>query len=62
MSILNESLNLFSEPLEDNSIETEHYLSYSPDDNTTPGVNKTKFVISVKESIKLPVSFHYWLD
>ncbi len=49
MSLLNESLNLFGEPLEDNSIETESYLSYSPDDIGTPGVNKTKFVISVKD-------------
>jgi hypothetical protein len=49
MSILNESLNLFGAPLEDNSIETEDYLSFSPDDFSHGGINKTKFTISVKD-------------
>merc|ERR1711991_1054377 len=49
MGLLNESLNLFGSPLEDNSIETEDYLSYSPDDIGTPGINKTKFTITVKD-------------
>jgi len=46
-SLLNPSLDFFSEPLSDESIENKEYQVYNPNDIGVPGTTKTRFEIIV---------------
>ena len=49
MSLMNPTLDIFAEPLEDNSISSKHFISYNTNDIGAYGINKTRYEINVKD-------------